>query len=102
VAAAAAAATDPARSGRNSSGSASNGERVPVMSLDLQLASLDLRCEADGSSSVQGSGLASAAVEARLACAGVALSVQSMLDGLTVQVGACGLSGWGVDVVRTA
>lgn len=72
---------------------------APVLALDLQLSYIDLRFAADppvtaegGSTSARTSSSAAAAaaalatLEARLACSGASLSVQSMLDGLAVQV----------------
>jgi hypothetical protein len=57
------------------------GSSVPVLMLDLQLSSVDLRFAADS-----GGPGAPAPMEARLACAGATLTLYSMLDGLAVEV----------------
>lgn len=74
------------------------GATAPVVSLDLQLARLDLRLSADvagaggsGTGSMSARSAASAAhvpavFEACVACSAASLSVQSMLDGMAVQV----------------
>lgn len=90
-----------AGSGGDGSMSASGAAAAPVIMLDLQLKSFDLRFSgasggagSAGAAATSGTGsvrsvssgsAALAALEARLTCAGASVSVHSLLDGLAVQ-----------------
>jgi hypothetical protein len=71
-------------------GAGSSDRGVAVISLDVQLASLDLSCAPDslrtGGGAAAGGGGQISALEARIACAGASLALKSFLDGTTIQV----------------
>ena len=94
---------DGGGSGGGGGGAPGGPATAPVLDLDLQLGGLDLRFSGGAASAGPGAGASSsgrsehsalaqgplaplAALEARLTCAGTSVSVQSLLDGLAVQV----------------